>query len=955
MIQLLGRSGANAAAQRRRRLLMASCATMLAGAAASGAWAASENTAQSVSEVVVTGSRIVRDGYTAPTPVTVATAQDLVAATPTSLADGLNKLPQFANSTSPRGNQQLQANSAEHGNILNLRGVGGNRVLILFDGLRVGPTTYKGAVDVNTLPQLLVQRVDVVTAGASAAYGSDAVSGVVNFVLDSHFKGVKGVAQYGISDKGDLGNYRLGVAAGTELMDGRGHLVVSAERYKSKGILREQRPFGVNRSSAVGSVVGSTAAPGSAANPFIFATGAANTALTFGGKITASTVPSLVNLQFLPDGSLVPLARGVRTGTSTTDIGGDGFYNLGDKTLLPPLKTDQVFGRFTYDFSDNLSGYIQGDYATAVTSFVTQAGFTSGTRIFSGNAFLLPSVQARLGPTDSFVVAELLSKYGPLPTREVTDSGSVSAGLSGKFADAWTWRADFTHSAAKTVMRQKDQNVLLLAAASDAVRDASGNIVCRVTLTNPGLYPGCVPFNLMGGSPSQAALDYVNSMDSWYTSENKMDDVSASVQGDLFDLPAGPLSVAVGAEYRKQSLDLRSDSNPGTRLDVTGLRAQTVTTLFSHTNVGPAEGSVNVKEAFAEVAVPVLKDAPFARSLELNAAGRYTDYSTSGGVTTWKLGAIWAPIEDIRFRVTRSRDIRAPTLFDLYAGLQSTSATFTDPHTGQTNSPRLNTSGNPNLDPEIGKTWAAGVVFRPSFLSNFSASIDWYDLKITGAIAQQSFTDIVNECELSNGASPSCALVHRPLPFSDRTIANFPTTIDVVTQNIAFLHTSGVDVDLSYRAPVGPGDLTLRAYGNWVTQYKQQTNTVAPVLEYAGYVANGSVYYALPKFKGSLSALYSIGNTQVFIQETMVGKMKIGPPNQFFAVPDIKRYFYTDMTVTQKLPKKGLEAFLTINNLTNKQPPFVAATTSPGTTYPTIQELYDIAGRTYTAGLRFKF
>ena len=191
-------------------------------------------------DIVVTGTRVVRDGYSQPTPVTVAPTTELEKATPTNLADAINKLPQFANSVSPQSNSQLQGNSGEHGNLLNLRGVGPTRALILLDGIRVPPTTFRGAVDVNTIPQLLIQRVDVVTGGASAVYGSDAVSGAVNFVLDKKFKGVKGVAQRGVSTRGDLGNYRIGIAGGLSFAGDRGHVLASIERFHSDGIKMEK-------------------------------------------------------------------------------------------------------------------------------------------------------------------------------------------------------------------------------------------------------------------------------------------------------------------------------------------------------------------------------------------------------------------------------------------------------------------------------------------------------------------------------------------------------------------------------------------------------------------------------------------------------------------------------------------------------------------------------------------
>ena len=383
--------------------------------------------------------------------------------------------------------------------------------------------------------------------------------------------------------------------------------------------------------------------------------------------------------------------------------------------------------------------------------------------------------------------------------------------------------------------------------------------------------------------------------------------------------------------------------------------------MFNNTNIGVANGKLNVKEAFGEIAIPVLKDQPFAAELSLNGAGRITDYSTSGRVETWKLGAVYKPIEDIMFRVTRSRDIRAPSLFELFAGIQTAAVNFTDPHTQATNSIRQVTGGNRNLNPEIGDTFAAGVVLSPSFLPGFNISIDYYDLKIKGAITQQGLTDVVNECEVSNGTSPTCDLIQRPLPFSDRTAANFPIQVSLITQNISFLRTSGVDIAASYRMPVGEGQLMFRAYANYLDRFVTQTNTIAPVLDQAGHGINSQTGFAFPKFKANLSVNYSRGGFNLFVQENIIGKIKIGNIKgdvaNVFAVPAVKPVFYTDATVSYKFEEVGGEPefFLTASNLFDRKPPLVAANAAPGLIYPTLFTVYNVAGRTLTGGVRFRF
>ena len=292
-------------------------------------------------EIVVTGSRIVRDGYTAPTPVTVATTEDLLKSTPTNIPDGLNKLPQFANSLSPSRSAMNFANAPIHGNVLNLRGVGPTRTLILFDGLRVAPTTYAGTVDTNVVPNLLVERVEVVTGGASAAYGSDAVSGVVNFVLNKRFTGLTGVAQYGVSERNDNDNYRFGLAFGTAFAGGKGHILLSGELFDSKGMRRNERPYGLTGLTYVGSVTNCVptgqptgyCSPGGRGNPYTALPGAVLTLATQFGKITSARDANGVvianpftNTVFNADGSFRPNSPGTATGNgSSVTIGGDGF------------------------------------------------------------------------------------------------------------------------------------------------------------------------------------------------------------------------------------------------------------------------------------------------------------------------------------------------------------------------------------------------------------------------------------------------------------------------------------------------------------------------------------------------------------------------------------------------------------------------------------------------------
>lgn len=924
----------------------------------------------SLEEIVVTGSRITRDGYTAPTPVTVAPVADLAKATPSSIPDALNKLPQFQLSSSPARSTHNFANSASHGNILNLRGVGGNRTLILFDGIRVPPTTFRGDVDTNVIPNMLIERVDVVTAGASAAYGSDAVAGVVNFVLNRKFNGAKVQAQYGISEQGDNENYRVGAAFGTDLFEGRGHWLLSAEQYDNKGMLRNDRDIATQGYIYAGKNAGA-GTPGSAANPYVIYKGVTQNTAANGGKILSGP---LANQRFLPDGTLTAFNNGTATGTPSYFVGGDGYTIPYDVTAVAPLKTQQIFQRFDFDVTPDVRFHAQGGFTRSDLSYSSLANSfvppTSAT-IYLDNPYLkltnAQRAQLTAAGANSISVGAYNS-YAPKPhTKERTDYYTANAGFEGDFGSDWHWNAGYVYGKSKHGVDQSGLfNWRNAYAAIDAVRDGSGNIVCRATLSPDAAvrqrFADCKPLNIMGEGAALSTPDgyaYATGTSS-YDAAITQHMVSAAMQGSLFELPAGTVDVAFGAEYRTQKLKLTSNANPAL-LDTAAERAAyfngvqgvpSSALFYWLTNVGEAAGDVNVKEGFLEVNVPVLSDVAFAKSLDINAAGRITDYSTSGRVETWKLGATWRPVDDFLLRTTRSRDIRAPTLFDLYAGDQSAIGTLVDPVSGITaNVPQIS-GGNTGLKPEEADTFSIGGVLTPSFLPGFSLSVDYFRLKIDGAIGSLTPIQMVTNCQASGGTAPECALITRP------SATAFPTSVRLAPANIAFLRTSGIDFDATYRTEAGPGDLTLRLYASYLDEYKTQQSATAPVYDFAGYGSSANQPIARPKWRGTLNVSYDIGDFNIFVSEQYIGKWALGSqePNQNYNGAKQSAVWYTDATVTYRTQAFGAETelFLTANNLFDRDPSLVPGTI-PGLNLPTIISLYDTVGRAYTVGVRAKF
>ncbi|MDB5461077.1 MAG: TonB-dependent receptor [Caulobacteraceae bacterium] len=941
--------------------LLVMAGSAMAQQAPAGAPPTGASAPQALETVVVTGSRIIRDGYAAPTPITVVTVEQLQQTTPSNIPEALNKLPQFAGSTTSTGASNTGGvPNVYGGNFLNLRSFGAIRTLILMDGRRVPPTAVNAQVDTNTLPQMLVQRVDVVTGGASAVYGSDAVTGVVNFVLDKHFTGFKAQVQDGVSSHSDARSYKLGMAGGTPVFD-RGHFIWSAERYQNDGMTSHTvRGWAAANPVYVGS--------GTAANPFVLINNSHISNASLGGLATSGPFSGQ---QFLSNGSLGPFDKGAATQTNGISIGGDGAVYTG-LSLSPPLQTNQGFGRFEYAFSDAVTGYVQMTASQAATlDFKNSNAPAIPTTIYSGNAFLTPAEQAQLtsAGTPSFTISRLNRDLAAdSRINQLTNAMNVTAGMTGTTFRNFVWDAYYTHGEAHVRSTITNNiNYPNLYAALDAVKDTSGNIVCRVSITNPGLYPGCAPINLFGaGNESAAAKAFIYTNTQW-EALNKIDDFAASLSGAPFDNWAGPVSTAFNVEYRAQSFAETSNANPLIAPSVTGIRlGQAPTTIYAYATQSPQQGSNTVWEVSAETVFPLLLNAPLAKVLEVNGAVRYTDYSSSGPATTWKVGLNYQPIQDLRFRFTESRDIRAPTLNDLYSGTTVSLVNLNDPHTGKVAVTTQIGGGNRNLVPEIARTETAGLVYSPSWFPRFRVSVDYFNINIDNAIGTISGSQAatLQECENSGGASALCAAIVRPLPFSDHSAANFPTLVYNQNLNIAKTYTHGVDVESSYNIDLAdiskslPGRVDLRLL-----------LTYQPVLASKAYadaqLVNGAGVAGVPGVPGvsstrvSGSVDYKIGPLTFDWQTRYYSKLVLsGNPQLVYSGPGLPAIYYHDVSLTYrfKAHDHDMQVFLIVDNLLDQAPrisPSTASTT-PGGGIPAVVG-DDTIGRYYTAGLRFKF
>ncbi len=922
-------------------------------------------------QITVTGSRIKRDGSGEPTPTLVTTAEELQATSPDNLTQGLIKLPIFNNSggASGSGGRSLGSGGVNQtGSFLNLRNFGTIRTLILLDGRRVPPTNFDGNVDVDTLPQALIQRVDVVTGGASAVYGSDAVTGVVNYVLDRKFTGLKGIVQGGISEEGDNEKYRANVAFGTSLLDGRGHFIASAEYSQSDGVGRKESRDWFKNQLLTGA--------GTATNPFHIVDNGLNTNAAFGGKITAvgagaggGNPAALLNMVFNPDGTLRPFDAGGASGTTGTSVGGDGAYHI-DTSLAAELESEQVFGRFQYELTDNVTAFVQANYSrrdaihTQVGGINRQAGSINAITIFKDNAFLLPEVNALI-PTGGSISVSQFGLYGRPTFGLTTSATNASVGLEGALIGDLRWDATYTYGEGRTKSdQQRNSNNNHFYAAVDAVRDASGNIVCRVsTMANADLYPGCVPINVMGvGNTSDASLAYTLNSTGW-DATNTMNDISANVTGPLFDNWAGPVSIAVGAEYREQKLEQTTTDDPNTPLVTAGLRGIPNGALsYAGVLVAGTEGSNDVWEVNSELVFPLLKNLPAVYNLELNGAFRYTNYSNSGGVETYKIGGDYQPIPDLRFRAAKSRDIRAPTLNDLYGGSSVRVLGFFDPLTNRASSATNIIRGNAALTPEISHTETAGFVYTPSWAPGLQLSVDYYRIKLEDAIGPVDIATAINECTLSGGVSSLCDNFVRPISNTDTSNANYPTLAYTQPVNLARIVTRGVDFEVGYSTELGDiweklgGVAGLRVIAAYQPVLEGQSTPAAAFINAAGQLATQNGISGVSDKRVTVLGSYENGRFTFNFQTNWSANQEWSAvKTQFYADPEVGSYTSTDVRFGYELQAASLplDIFLAINNVFDQDPRIFPSTANPGQVTPVVGG-DDVIGRFFTLGARVR-
>lgn len=906
---------------------------------------------EEVSEVTITGSRIQqRTGMVTPTPVTMMTSDDLSNLAPGTIMDALEELPQFVNSSTVETSGSWTTVGGQ--SVLNLRGIGSNRTLVLLNGRRVVPTNRLSTIDVSLFPEPLVKRVEVVTGGASAAYGSDAVSGVVNFILDTEFTGLQAEVQGGQTSRSDQENYAVSIAGGRAFGDST-HAIVGLDYYKSDEISNYHdrdwyQDWGV------------ITLPANTDGPLrLRRSNVHSMEGTYGGLIRTGP---LAGTQFLADGTPAPFADGsIVNANRSMQVGGDGINYARDELVMPSQKRYSAFAHLKQDIGEETSAFVQALYGYSSVDNYKLGYVINGpwaATIYRGNPFLPDSIQQRMVdeniPSFQFSTRrspdELNNARAPLESKMF----SITTGVDGSLG-SWNYNAYYQYGQSKRFLELYGFRVDRLYKGLDAVRDSNGNIVCRSTLSFPN--DGCVPLNLFGiGNYSEEAREWIQDS-GWLDTQVTQHVVEASINGQLFQNWAGPVSVAAGVSYKKDKLDqVGGDPNgspvpdppngPTQAAALEGYRGLPAVYvgygLIDRAGFVSIAGAFDVKEVFTETIFPLVRNVTGLQSVDLTVAGRFADYSGSGGSWAWKGGLDWQVTDAWRLRLTRSRDVRAGTLAERF-DITRTGANIVDPFLPGNPEYQIRTvfGGNPEVDPEEADTITFGTIYQPTWLPGFAISADVYDIKIKGAISQLGNQNIVDQC--FEGVQQLCSLIVR----NDQTGA-----IDNVFNtyiNVDQARTRGLDIETSYDRPIelfGGGErLRLRLIGTY-TDEASTTNLGAEKIDRASQTGTAG---GVPRFQGNLGITYMRGPLTLNWQQRYISHGEWN--SDWVEGIDIDDNYvpsrsYSSVRATYDFDVAGTttSVYANVSNVFDAAPPEGAAI-----------GLFSAIGRTYTVGAKVTF
>ena len=924
--------------------------------------------------IIVTGSRIARPDLTSNSPISVISADTIRLSGATSVEDVMRDIPQAVPGIGSQTN-----NGNEGAATIDLRNLTEQRTLVLVDGKRFVPYNKDGVVDVNMIPAALIKRVDVVTGGASAVYGSDAVAGVVNFILDDEFDGIKGDAQYGLTSRGDARTFDASLTYGTGFGGGRGHIVLNGGYTKQAALNQGRRSFsrfalGQANLQPSGSL---TDTPGNISDNF--PTICSQTDIDDGNCYA----------QFSPNGDLGPLV---------------GSFNFNPYNLFQvPQERYQAHALLKYEFSDAVQFYGRASYIdTKVTTILAPSGtFFFPFTVNLDNPFLSDQARAVLAPLDMDEEGIEDGNVDIAFGRRTTELGTRDSiyrnkalqfvgGLKGDIGSGLNYEVFAQYGQVKR--RQQYLNDIDFAKTQQGllVRDVNGVPTC-IDPSN-----GCVPVNLFGaGNLTPEAGQFIR-LDLEANDKTTQFVTGASLAGNLFTFPTANTAAgfAVGAEYRREKTISRPDANLIAG-NSPGFGAQS-----------PIDAKYEVKELYAEVSIPLLEDMSFARSLVFEGGLRYSRYKSdvtnlvSGGTFgnsfsnwTFKAGGEWEPVDGVRVRGLYQRAVRAPNLAEL--GEPRTSSTGdleSDPcagsnpvgnpaltqlcidtgvradRIGTVNGPiagQINNfvGGNPNLTPEKSDTYSIGIVLQPRQLPGFTASIDYFNIKVKNAITQFSEQVIVDAC-YGQEQDPNgffCQLISRN-PLNGSLNGGTDTGVDASTLNAAQLKRTGLDIAAAYQFKIGE-DARLQFGINATRAIKSvdQPASIFPSYDCVGLVGK-TCLRPQPKWQFVQNTQLDYGPATLRLRWRYIGKLTKdqivlgGADPADFVVPVIGARSYFDLSGTVRVAER-FQLRGGINNLFDKKPPIVGndyggTAENSGNTFPAT---YDPLGRAFFIGASVTF
>jgi len=940
--------------------------------------------APSSNDIVVTGSLIQRPNNTSASPIVSVGETALKESGTSSLQDALNQLPSFTTA----GNAGTGGQGTGGLATINLHGLGTNRNLVLLDGRRLPASDINGNVDLNILPEAIIAGVDAITGGASAVYGSDAMSGVVNFRTVRSLEGFRADIMNTISERGDAYRFNGSLAFGTNFADDRGHVIAAFSYSKQDPVNGSKREFFHDKtpSSYLGTgtfVPSATNAPSAAVVNSIFA-----------GYGVTSTINPLLNLGFNNNGSLFVQTGAVhwlgpRDQSGYMVVGGNVRMPVGQQTdFYNGLDRKTAFLKADYEIAPSLTLYGQFMYVdltvhTASGNSLTQFGTL--TSIPVTNPFIPNDLRTILASRPNATAPFTWNgRYVGIPYKNWDENYQIQqyqAGLKGDITDGWTF--DVFASWDETKHNQTLHNAVLKSRVQSLLSAADGgNSLCAGG------------FNPFGDANARALSDACRkymTKDAFSREHLTQTQVQGQVNGKLFDLGAGPAQIAFVADYRRNTYDYVPDSD---------LQVQNIEAVIAS---APASGEVSVKEAAAQIDIPLLSDRAFFRELGIGGAIRVSDYSSTGSVTSYEVDARWRPVQPLLIRGSYQRAVRAPSIGELFTPASGTqlvigtppgsigdpcdvrstartgssgaqvaalcvaqgipaaaigSYTFPTTATGQT------ITGNTDLTPETANTFNVGFVlnspFKSGLLSELTLSVDYFNIEIKNVISTVPGLTVLSKCYNLDGSNSSYDPNNLYCKLITRDASGQLSTVATPYLNLGGLKTDGVEFQLSWAVPTPflgeTGKFFVNTAVSWVNNYKVQLLPGAAFLDYTG-VSNGGAGptsvppRATPEWKALTSFGYRSGISTLGLRWRYQSALDdvssvLTPATAQVGVP---AYALWDLFASTKV-SEGLELRAGVNNLFDKDLPYVASSQNG-----TDVALYDPIGRSFYVGARIKF